>query len=131
MIECDPDAVPRLPGAYVLEFDLDRQITVRAGRLGEAAVGPGRLRYYGSARGPGGLHARIARHLQPDARRDRWHIDALTKESAVTKIWIDFEASECDLVENDIATGRWRCAVAGFGSSDCSTCPAHLLTIDE
>jgi Uri superfamily endonuclease len=127
MIECDPAAVPRLPGAYILELHLERSIVVTVGRLGTFPLGPGRLRYYGSARGPGGLRARIGRHRRRLSRRDRWHIDALTRVSTVTGIWIDLDASECDLVRHDLETGGWRCAVAGFGSSDCSTCAAHLL----
>jgi Uri superfamily endonuclease len=127
MIECAPAAVPRDGGAYVLEFVLEHEVTVNAGRLGHIAVGPGRVRYYGSARGPGGLRARVLRHLRPDDRRDRWHIDGLTREVPVDRLWIDLKVGECELVQRDLATGKWKAAVSGFGSSDCRNCGAHLL----
>jgi Uri superfamily endonuclease len=127
MIECGPHELPTEGGAYVLEFELQRRIVVDVGALGRVAVGPGGLRYYGSARGPGGLGARISRHLNPRGRRDRWHVDALTRTIPVDRIWIDFERTECRLVADDLESGLWMVVVPGFGSSDCRRCPAHLL----
>jgi Uri superfamily endonuclease len=120
-------ALPREGGVYVLELDLTEEITVRAGRLGLVRLGPGRLRYYGSARGPGGLKARVQRHLRVEGRRPHWHIDAVTAVVPVTRVMIAGGGSECDLVRRDLASGRWVVAAPGFGSSDCRRCPAHLL----
>ena len=127
MIECCPDAIPAQPGAYALEFDIEHELEMCVGRLGTVCCGPGRVRYYGSARGPGGLRARVSRHLEPKGRRDHWHVDAFTRALDVTRVWIDLERSECDLVARDLASGRWQTAVVGFGSSDCHTCRSHLL----
>ena len=127
MIECAPENVPALPGAYVLEFELTSSLELRVGRLGAVFLDPGRFRYYGSAHGPGGLRARVLRHLEPQGRRDRWHVDALTRTAAIGRVWIALDGRECELVAGDLASGDWDVAVDGFGSSDCRRCRAHLL----
>lgn len=127
MIELAPEDLPAAAGAYVLEFRLPDTLDITVGSLGPVRLGPGRLRYYGSARGPGGLRARVLRHLEPAGRRDHWHVDELTRSVPVARLWIDLEADECELVDRDLASGDWHVAVEGFGSSDCRRCRAHLL----
>ncbi len=122
----DPASLPAAPGSYVLELVLDREITLRPGKLGEIRLGPGRLRYYGSARGPGGVRSRVARHLAGRGKR-HWHVDWLLARAPVREVTVELEASECDLVRRDLKTKRWAVAAKGFGSSDCRSCPAHLL----
>ncbi len=117
--------LPAAAGTYTLELSLDEEITIRPGKLGSLRFGPGRLRYYGSARGPGGVRARVARHLRGSAKR-HWHVDWLLARAQVAGVMVDLEASECDLVRRDLESGRWVVAAPGFGSSDCRTCPAHL-----
>ncbi len=124
----DRRELPAEAGSYVLELRLDAEIAVRAGRLGKVRLGPGLVRYYGSARGPGGIRARVARHLGLVPRRPRWHVDALTSRVPVIRVLVSFEATEHELVAADLAKD-WRVAVRGFGSSDCRTCPAHLLAL--
>jgi len=119
--------LPDEPGAYVLEFALDRRIVVRAGRLGEVALGPGVLRYYGSARGPGGIRARVARHLRREGKRVHWHVDALRARADVARVLTEPGGDECRLVARDLASRSWEVAAPGFGSSDCRGCPSHLL----
>jgi len=120
--------LPVEAGSYVLELRLDGEITITAGRLGEVRLGPGLLRYYGSARGPGGIRARVSRHLGLVPRRPRWHVDALTARAPVVQVLVSLEATEHELVAADLAKG-WRVVVQGFGSSDCRACPAHLLAL--
>ena len=122
----DPPALPALPGSYILELALGHQIAIRPGKLGEILLGPGRLRYYGSARGPGGVRSRVARHLRRAEKR-HWHVDWLLSRAAVRRVLVDLRATECGLLRRDLASGRWAVAAAGFGSSDCRRCPAHLL----
>jgi Uri superfamily endonuclease len=43
------------------------------------------------------------------------------------RVFIDIDGLECELVACDLASGEWSVAVAGFGSSDCRRCRAHLL----
>ena len=122
----DPSSLPAVAGSYVLELVLGDEIGLRPGRLGAIRLGPGRLRYYGSARGPGGVRARVARHVRGTGRR-HWHVDWLLERAPVERAMVELEASECELVRRDLELGCWRVAAAGFGSSDCGTCPAHLL----
>ncbi len=122
----DPVSLPAVPGSYVLEFCLEEEIGIRPGKFGAIRLGPGRLRYYGSARGPGGVRARVARHLGGRGRR-HWHVDWLLARTAVRRAMVELGATECDLVRRDLESGRWVVAATGFGSSDCRSCPAHLL----
>ncbi len=56
----------REPGAYLLLIDLAAPLALAIPRLGVATLAPGRYVYGGSAYGPGGLRARIGRHLRAD-----------------------------------------------------------------
>ena len=89
---------------------------------------PGTYLYAGSAKGPGGLHARLGRHLRK-AKNPRWHIDDLLNHgSNLIGLWYD-TLSECELVAHLIKTGDVTIPCPGFGSSDCRTCDSHLLRI--
>ncbi len=127
MIDCAAEDLPALPGAYILEFDITDSVDLRVGRLGAVSLAPGRYRYYGSARGPGGVRARVLRHLEPEGRSDHWHIDALTRAVPVARVWIAFDEGECELMAGDLGSRDWQIAVEGFGSSDCRVCRTHLL----
>lgn len=119
--------VPATAGAYLLLLRLDRRADIiLKGRALTAA--PGLYVYAGSANGPGGLKARIARHLKPD-KTIRWHADRLSvAASRRLAIAVPGEA-ECRLLRDLLACGRFEVPFAGFGSSDCRVCPAHLLRL--
>ncbi|MFB6265283.1 MAG: DUF123 domain-containing protein [Bradymonadaceae bacterium] len=122
------DALPDAPGAYVLEFELDGSTAFRAGAIGRVELRAGVVRYYGSAHGPGGLRARVARHLRDDGGRTHWHVDYLTREVDIERVALATGAEECELCQMDLRrTGDARIPVEGFGASDCSTCAAHLV----
>jgi histidyl-tRNA synthetase len=127
-VPLDPVLLPDGPGAYVLELHPEAPLSLTVGRLGVVEIPAGRARYYGSARGPGGLRARVARHLRPPGeRRVHWHVDHLTARLAVQRVLIAEGGRECELVQRDLAAG-WRVVAAGFGATDCRrACPAHLL----
>jgi Uri superfamily endonuclease len=125
--------LPSEAGAYVLELQLRRPRWLDVGRLGRVRLPAGWLRYYGSARGGGGLRGRLSRHLRgaadPEATTCHWHVDALLHSEArlrALELHLGAEA-EHQLVARDLVAG-WRVCVVGFGSSDCERCPAHLLT---
>ena len=86
--------------------------------------------YCGSAYGPGGLQARIGRHLRAD-KALRWHVDRLTAAGRI----VDFRAvpggRECDLLDRLLEAPGASVPVPGFGSSDCRRCPAHLVALPE
>ena len=115
-----------MPGAYVLLLILDRAVELPA-RLG-GVLSAGRYVYCGSARGPGGLRARVGRHLKKD-KTIRWHVDRLTLAAASVRVWATLGPGECALraALQDIAGVS--VPVPGFGASDCAVCPAHLLAL--
>ena len=68
----DPD-----PGSYVLTLKLSAPVALRIPRFAGSRLEPGIYAYAGSARGPGGIAARVGRHLSAE-KTVRWHIDHLT-----------------------------------------------------
>lgn len=101
---------------------------LEAGRLGRIRFDPGCYAYVGSAFGPGGLEARISRHLRNDKRR-HWHIDYLLEWTDVVRIWTNTgnQRLECALARL-LATFRGARDVTGFGASDCN-CVSHLVAL--
>lgn len=123
---------PILPGTYLLVLRATTPVSLSVGRLGTFALPAGFYGYVGSAHGPGGLAARLARHLQPH-KQIHWHIDALTALLPIVAIQATTAAErlECDWVQRLLAQGA-SAPIPGFGSSDCRAgCPAHLLRLPE
>jgi histidyl-tRNA synthetase len=96
--------------------------------LGQVILPPGAYLYLGSAHGPGGLPARLRRHLSAD-KRPHWHVDRLTAAGTVERIFVLPNGRECDLVDRALKLPAAHVPVAGFGSSDCRRCPAHLIAV--
>jgi len=115
-------------GAYVLAIRLDRPVEIRARSLAAASLLPGWYAYAGSARGPGGLAARIRRHLRTD-KTLRWHIDRLTIAAAEIEALAFPGDNECALLARLLETPGAAVPLPGFGSSDCRACPAHLVAL--
>ncbi len=123
----DGDSLTNKPGTYALVLVSAAARTIQVGKLGELAVEPGFYVYVGSAAGPGGLRARVARHLR-DSKRIHWHIDYLRSVAAVEEVWFTTQAGGTE--------HRWANALGsmpgasvplpGFGSSDCR-CVSHLF----
>ena len=117
---------PGGPGAYALVIRLETMFAARIGALGEKVLTPGTYIYLGSARGKGGMEARVRRHLKQD-KRIHWHIDYLTGAGTVTDIALWPGGDECALVNHLSAGPGVTFPAPGFGSSDCRLCAAHLL----
>jgi Uri superfamily endonuclease len=119
--------VPREPGTYVLVMCLETPSQVTVGKLGAFRLSPGWYSYVGSALGPGGLAARLARHRRSRKRR-HWHIDYLADQVKITEIWwmASGDRAECAWARALNRLSDTRIPVPGFGSSDCQ-CPSHLL----
>lgn len=119
------DRIVQAPGAYALLLHLDPP--VRFARNGMAATSlAGWHVYAGSARGSGGIRARLRRHFRPD-KAIHWHVDELTNAAAQMSALAITDGSECEIVERLLQSGLFEPALAGFGSSDCKHCTAHLL----
>lgn len=114
-----------MPGAYALLIRLDTPLRFFRPALGQAEL-HGTLIYLGSARGPGGMQARLARHFRR-GKAVRWHVDELTNAAADLSALIVAGGAECDLVSLLMQSGQFVPALPGFGSSDCRHCVAHLL----
>ncbi len=125
-----PEAIPTEPGSYLLAIRLVRFCSLPHGRHAGKTLPAGLYVYAGSARGPGGLRARVHRHLRKE-KRLRWHVDALTMaaEDIVALLYPGELPSECDLIEALLECGRFEPALPGLGSSDCRRCPAHALRL--
>lgn len=122
-----PAHFPQEPGTYILILRSDIHASVRIGQLGWLTIEPGYYLYVGSALGPGGLRARLNRHLRGTSR-PHWHLDYLRHYVNPVAIWL--QATETRL-EHHWASGLAQTqhliiALARFGASDCR-CPSHLF----
>ncbi len=128
----DPrEALPSSGGTYILLIPLAEPLSVQVGRLGRVEFVAGLHAYVGSAQGPGGLRARVGRHLRRD-KPLRWHIDTLTTAAPVVEVWFDASSArlECVWAQALAALPGVRQPVPGFGASDCA-CSTHLLAFSE
>jgi len=114
---------PHGPGAYVVAVALAAPLPIRLGHAAPVTLPAGRYLYCGSAYGPGGLGARLARHFRPD-KSVRWHVDQLTTRGEVLGAWAISGGDECELVAR---LGFLPVPLDGFGASDCARCRSHLL----
>ena len=119
-----PAEIPNAPGAYILLIGLTQPVAVTAKPFPGVTFQPGWYIYTGSANGPGGMRARVARHLRHD-KRAHWHVDHLTREAKVTAVCFS-GADECRLMDTLIAAAGFTVPVPGFGSTDCQRCDSHL-----
>ena len=117
------DAAPSAPGAYILQVELAENVLVTIAGRSPTELTAGRYLYCGSANGPGGLRARLARHMR-HGKSVHWHIDQLTEHGIIIGSWIVTNGRQCELVA---MLGSLPMPIPGFGSSDCRHCRSHLL----
>lgn len=119
--------LPSRPGTYALLLFLPAPTRIEVGRLGTFDAPPGLYVYVGSARGSGGLVARIARHLR-HLKPLRWHIDFLRAYARPVTVWWaeGTERKECVWAGTLARMPGARIPIPGFGASDCR-CSAHLI----
>jgi Uri superfamily endonuclease len=119
--------LPRLAATYVLILRLPRPLTITVGRLGRFEFPAGWYCYAGSARGPGGLTARISRHRRAN-KALHWHVDYLRAAAELVEIWYTLGAKkrECGWASALANLPGASLPVSRFGASDCR-CPAHLV----
>ena len=92
------EKIPRGTGAYLLLLALDTEIERKAGGLGPIRLPAGLYAYAGSAWGPGGLRARIARHARR-GKKTHWHIDPIRESASSFCAYPQIGGNECDLIE--------------------------------
>jgi Uri superfamily endonuclease len=128
-----PDEIGKMPdfgGAYVLVLRLDKAIHIEFPRVASHQLMPGWYLYAGSARGSGGIRARVKRHFRYE-KTAHWHIDRLTVHAVEMAALAVADGHECELVSKLLESLQFKVAAAGFGSTDCSLCKSHLLTTSE
>ena len=125
-----PVNLPAAPGTYLLIMRLDVPRRVMAGRLGAFELNAGLYAYVGSARGPGGLHGRVGRHLRESSKRAHWHIDALAAVAPIVEVWIVESRAhlECAWAGGVAGAPGVEKPISGFGASDCG-CRTHLFAL--
>ncbi|MEJ2012048.1 MAG: GIY-YIG nuclease family protein [Anaerolineales bacterium] len=115
------------PGTYLLDIQLRRPIILSPGRLGTFEFEAGQYLYIGSARGAGGVRARLRRHQALAKTNVRhWHVDDLLAAGDLRGSWWTNAngANECAWAE--LLGGYGAREPVGFGSSDCR-CAGHLV----
>jgi histidyl-tRNA synthetase len=122
-------ACPRAAGAYAVVLRLPDAVTVPVPRPG-GTLPAGLYVYLGAANGPGGLRARLRRHVLGGNRR-HWHLDYLRPDAEVVAIAAQPGGSECAWTAALLDGLGATAPLARFGSSDCRRCPAHLLRLPE
>ncbi len=120
--------IPPSGGAYAIEFRLPTPLAITLAGRDRGPLPAGRYVYCGGARGPGGLRARLGRHLSGPRRR-HWHVDQLTTATPVVDWWVEVGGHECELVRRLATAADADYPIPGFGASDCRQCRAHLLRL--
>jgi len=113
--------MPAAVGAYLLALKLNRPLPIAG--PSPMVLPAGYYLYAGSAHGPGGLKARVGRHMRRP-KLCHWHIDQISAIAGILGAFVWPGGNECALVAQCVMFGP---AVAGFGSSDCRRCRSHLL----
>ena len=104
----------------------DRQ-QLQIGRLGGVQLSKGWYVYVGSAFCPGGLAARVSRHLRCHKTR-HWHIDHLIWATTVREVWYSQRQRDLEHCWAQAALDQPAAQnlLRGFGASDCQ-CLSHLV----
>jgi Uri superfamily endonuclease len=132
------------PGTYALIMAAAHPGEIQVGALGTLQVCSGWYIYVGSAFGPGGLGARIGRHLKgqgepvtasaaplAQAKKLHWHIDYLLQVVELRKLWYTTDPARREHAWAGILAGKPGAVLPmqGFGSSDCH-CISHLIYLE-
>ncbi|MEM3980939.1 MAG: GIY-YIG nuclease family protein [Ignisphaera sp.] len=117
-------------GIYTLILEIEEDICTNIGSLGRICLLKGVYGYVGSAKGLGGIEARVKHHLIKDKKKHWWHIDYLTSRKEVAIKCVVY-AKTLDIGEEDIVgyfsrSSCWSIAVPRFGSTDKNS-SSHLF----
>lgn len=118
------------PGTYAIILKNDKSTRIQIGKWGELDLQPGYYIYDGSAFGPGGVQARVSRHLHTD-KRPHWHIDYLRAHVTPIEAWVSYETERLEHQWADILLRMPEITpIHGFGCSDCN-CQTHLFYAEK
>ncbi|MGR3311583.1 MAG: GIY-YIG nuclease family protein [Candidatus Brocadiales bacterium] len=113
-------------GVYNLLIRLEKDCSLKVGRLGIFRFPKGYYVYTGSAQN--NMDKRIARHLT-QRKKMHWHIDYLLKVAEIIKVvkYTGLKRDECRINKEIGKHPDAKIIVRGFGSSDCR-CRTHLYS---
>ncbi|MDP7065060.1 MAG: GIY-YIG nuclease family protein [Arenicellales bacterium] len=119
--------MPSSAGTYAIVMRAQDRQQLQIGRLGGVQLSKGWYVYVGSAFGPGGLAARVSRHLRCHKTR-HWHIDHLIWATTVREVWYSQRQRDLEHCWAQAALDQpaARNLLRGFGASDCQ-CLSHLV----
>ena len=118
-----------LPGHYVIVAQAMTAFSIQKNGWLDLTFPDGFYFYCGSAGGPGGLAARIGRHLRANTKKF-WHFDYIKPNLVIKEIWwqADNRNLECRTAQFLSNLPDAQIPAKGFGASDCKQgCPAHLI----
>ena len=114
------------PGTYAFILRNLSHRKVQIGRWRRIDIEPGYYIYVGSAFGPGGLQARISRHLRIKKTK-HWHIDYLRDFMNPLGVWYSHASEHFEhRWAQTLHTMDNMQPIQGFGCSDCK-CHSHLF----
>ncbi len=121
--------LPKAKGGYIIIIEVSKSILITMSKR-KIRAGPGFYAYIGSAGGPGGLRARLLRHIRK-TKKLRWHIDQITSNiyTNIIKIILSTEVWG-KTFENRISlclSNKNLDYIKGFGSSDDRNSRSHLF----
>jgi Uri superfamily endonuclease len=125
------DIIKQIPiesGAYGFAVRLSQALDLEIGKFDRVSLPKGLYFYGGSAFGPGGLKARLGRHIRPKSKL-HWHIDHVTSAGKMVAAGVIKNGSECKFVARALAMPGALIPLPGFGSSDCRNCASHLVKL--
>jgi len=119
--------LPSSAGTYAIIMRAQDRQQLQIGRLGGVQLSKGWYVYVGSAFGPGGLAARVSRHLRCHKTR-HWHIDHLIWATTVREVWYSQRQRDLEHCWAQAALDQPAAQnlLRGFGASDCQ-CLSHLV----
>ena len=124
----DADGLPVGPGAYAIVVAVTRPFTPPIRTLAGRRLPAGRYLYGGAANGPGGIRARLRRHVRRE-KPVHWHVDWLTNTFGAAAAVALPGGDECGVLAGMRRFPGVATPIPGFGSSDCARCPAHLVSL--
>ena len=111
-----------MKGSYLLLIDLQKNISLPIGKIGEIKFKKGMYVYVGSALN--GIEHRINRHMRKK-KKIHWHIDYFLKAANIIEIFYkeNEQKDECDIAR---ILQKNLSYIDDFGCSDC-LCKSHLF----
>lgn len=117
-------------GTYALLLSASSPTTAEVGALGAVNLSEGAFVYVGSAFGPGGLAARLRRHVRPQKASPHWHVDYLREALSLHGAWVstDDTRHECTWAQSIARLESSSIPLSGAGASDCD-CTSHFFRV--